>query len=181
MSDSLRRAGLVAGLCAFVVCVAACAGGNSGSSSAAKKLDGPPKSDAAEVVGEFHIDQKAAVERYRGRTITIKAVVEYSQWKDSKNGPHVYFNLDPAVNGQVYCFFGRTQAAEVLALKKGDAAEIRGKFRGGAESSTADKSVVLILDDCELISPLPGPDDPPLPKAESEVERAKREKGKGKQ
>ncbi|AMV30094.1 tRNA-anti-like protein [Gemmata sp. SH-PL17] len=140
----------------FVSCCIACGGAGSKSTSTSKEVGAPankrsePTGSIENLLAEMRADPEGASEMYKGRRVTVSATVHSADWFDKKSkGPHALLQFNNPTKDTVAAFFGRRQAKEVLALKKGDRATITGTILYG--TGKRGEPTTLGLDDCELI------------------------------
>jgi hypothetical protein len=115
----------------------------------------PPAREAREgfagILDDFRADAAGADRRHAGRAVTLSGVVQSAEWADpSSAGPHAILTVD-GEKGLVVAFFPKGQADDVLALKPGRVARLRGEVLKGSFGGGV---VNVALDRCELLSPL---------------------------
>ena len=105
------------------------------------------------ILEEFRTDARATERKYKGQVVTVSGVVDSAEWSDKKSkGPHAILWVGDRKT-IIATFYGRKQADDVVALKKGDRAQVRGKILNGTYNA-AEGVLYVTVDECELVSPL---------------------------
>ncbi len=105
------------------------------------------------ILDEFRANSRAAEQKHKGRLVTVNGVVHSAEWSDKKSkGPHaiLWVGDEKTVIGT---FYDRRQVDDVLALKKGQSAQVRGRILNGSYIAN-DRTLYVMVDGCELLSPL---------------------------
>ena len=97
----------------------------------------------AQLLAEYKADPGIADSKYKGKKITVTGKVEFAD-KDKKGDPSVGFMKPGSTapkDGMVVCSFPKSQASNVLRMKKGDAVKLYGRVTGSILGS-------VIIENC---------------------------------
>jgi hypothetical protein len=103
------------------------------------------------LLDDFRADAASARRKHKGRSVVVAGWVISAEWTDpSARGPSALLEVGGRKN-LVAATFSPAQRDDVLALKPGQPAQVRGEVVGG---DSPDGVLTLSLGNCELISPL---------------------------
>lgn len=105
------------------------------------KLPPPAYSLSADQLYKDFKDEKAAHEKYLGKTLEVSGIVDHVG-QDSSGEPFVAFKGEEKL-GDIQCFFPRPMTEEILKVERGRNVTLRG--------TCLSKVVHVALDNCEWV------------------------------